>query len=130
MLKQNASNLITCIDTSLRETPATRLIESIQMPLKTQMITFRSDKTKLDQKSIEKHAMDSVNNKKLFSFIKYQVEKPVNTQVKVKIMDIRWLLRGKRRLRKKSSVGRRRTRAPGQTQLRLGHGYQEAGYGV
>ena len=35
MLEENASNMITCIDTSLRETPATRLIESIQMPLKT-----------------------------------------------------------------------------------------------
>ena len=34
MIEQNASNLITCIDTSLRETAATRLIESIQMPLK------------------------------------------------------------------------------------------------
>ena len=43
MLEQNASNMITCIDTNLRETPARLLIDSIQIPLKTQMITFRSD---------------------------------------------------------------------------------------
>ena len=58
------------------------------------MITFRSDKTTLDKKLIEKNAMDSITDKKLFSFIKCQDEKPVNTQVTVKIMDIRWLLRG------------------------------------
>ena len=94
MLEQNASNMITCIDTSLQETSTTRLIDSIQMPLKTQMITFRSCETMLDQKSVEKKAMESIIHKKLFSFIKCQDEKPVNTQVIVKIMDIRWLLKG------------------------------------
>lgn len=50
MLEQNASNMIKCIDTSLQETPFTRLVDSIQMPLKTQMITFRSISTTLNQK--------------------------------------------------------------------------------
>ena len=35
MLQQNASNMITCINTSLYETPSTCLVDSIQMPLKT-----------------------------------------------------------------------------------------------
>ena len=35
MLEQSASNMIPCIDTSLLEMPATRLIDSIQIPLKT-----------------------------------------------------------------------------------------------
>ena len=38
--------------------------------------------------------MESITDKKLLSFLKCQDEKPVNTQVTVKIMDIRWLLRG------------------------------------
>ena len=43
MLEQNASNMITCIETNLNQTIVRILINSIQIPLKTQMITFRSD---------------------------------------------------------------------------------------
>ena len=51
MLEQNTSNMITYIETSLQETPTTRAIDdSFQMPLKTQIITFRSDQTVLNQK--------------------------------------------------------------------------------
>ena len=48
----------------------------------------------LDQKSIEENALKSITEKKLFSFKYCQDEKPVSTQVTVKIMDIRWLLKG------------------------------------
>ena len=58
------------------------------------MITFRSSETTLDQKQIEKNAIQSITDKKLFSFTCWKDEKPVNTQVTVKIMDIRWLLKG------------------------------------
>ena len=64
------------------------------MPLKTQMITFRSISTTLDQKSIEENALKSITDKKLFGFSSCQDDKPVSTQVTVKIMDISWLLRG------------------------------------
>ena len=64
------------------------------MPLKAKMITFRSDLTTLDQKLIAKNAMESITEKKLFSLKYCENENPVSTQVTVKIMDIRWLLRG------------------------------------
>ena len=94
MFEQNASNMITCIDTSLQETPSTRLIESIRMPLKSRMITFRSNRAPLDQKSIETKALKSITDKMLFGFNFHEDEKPVSTQVTVKIMDISWMLRG------------------------------------
>ena len=64
------------------------------MPLKTQVITFRSSETRLDQKSMEKNALKSITDKKLFRLNFCEDEKPVNTQATVKIMDISWLLRG------------------------------------
>ena len=59
------------------------------------MITFRSNETTLGQKSIEENAMKSIIDKQIFSFNYCQEEKPVSTQVTVKIMDIGWLLRGR-----------------------------------
>ena len=64
------------------------------MPLRTHMITFRSNQKTLDQKSIEKNAIESITDKKLFSSKCCQDERLVSTEVTVKIMDIRWLLQG------------------------------------
>ena len=58
------------------------------------MITFRSDQTMLDQKLIEQNALKSISDKELLSFKFCENERPVSTKVSVKIMDIRWLLKG------------------------------------
>ena len=58
------------------------------------MITFRSCETALDQKSIETNVLRSIKDKKLLGFECCEDEKPVSTQVTVKIMDISWLMRG------------------------------------
>ena len=58
------------------------------------MITFRSDQTALDQKLIEQNALNSISDKQLLNCKLCEDEKPVSTQVIVKIMDIRWLIKG------------------------------------
>ena len=49
MLENEAPNLIRCIETSLEVTPTSALIESIDLPIHSQLITFRSDSATLNQ---------------------------------------------------------------------------------
>ena len=49
MLDNEAPNLMKCIETSLEVTRTSALIESIDLPIHTQMITFRSDIATLNQ---------------------------------------------------------------------------------
>ena len=49
MLENEAPNLMKCIETSLQVTPTSALIESIDLPIHAQLITFRSDSATLNQ---------------------------------------------------------------------------------
>ena len=49
MLENEAPNLMKCIETSLEVTPTSALIESIDLPIHAQLITFRSDSATLNQ---------------------------------------------------------------------------------
>ena len=62
------------------------------MPKTIQLITFRSDSALLDQAQIQKRANLSMRAKDLFSYFRDQKE--INTKVTVKIMDIRWIIKG------------------------------------
>ena len=91
MLGHNASSLIKHIDSSLQFTDVT---DSILMPLKTSLITFRSDVGTLDKAEIQEKADLSLQDKKLIGFKCCQSEESEHTLVDVKIMDIRWLFKG------------------------------------
>ena len=81
ILQQEAPNLIKCIESSLMETETTCVIESLDMPNNTPIITFRSDLPTLNQEQIQSLALESVPNKALISV--FGDNKLVSTQVRV-----------------------------------------------
>ena len=81
ILQQEAPNLIKCIESSLMDTETTCVIESLDMPNNTQMITFRSDLPTLNQEQVQHLALESVPQKELFSL--FSDKKLVSTTVRV-----------------------------------------------
>ena len=77
-------------ESSLEDTDATLKIESIEMPSSTKMITFRNASNKLTQEEIQTLATESIPEKELIGCCKNR--KVVNTKVKIKIMNLRWLM--------------------------------------
>ena len=86
--------MIKFIDSSLQETEATLKIENIQMPHDTQIVTFRSKSAILNIEEIQEEVRMSLPTKELFSFCRDK--NTVNTKVNVRIMDISWLISGKK----------------------------------
>ena len=68
MLDNEAPNLMKCIETSLEVTRTSALIESIDLPIHTQMITFRSDIATLNQEQIQNLALKSLPEKELIGY--------------------------------------------------------------
>ena len=62
------------------------------MPKNIQLITFRSDSALLNQEEIQKRANDSIRSKEFFGCCRDQ--KVINAKVSVKVMDIKWLIKG------------------------------------
>ena len=94
IMQQEAPNLIKCIESSLMESETTCLIESLDMPANTQIITFRSELATLNQEEIQHLALESLPQKELISLPEFlREDKLVNTNVIVRVIDIRWLLR-------------------------------------
>ena len=65
------------------------------MPSNTYVITFRTSSSTLEQEEVQLKVNESLKQKRLFSFLDiFSQNKFINTKVKVRVMDIRWLLRG------------------------------------
>ena len=65
------------------------------MPTNTYLITFRTTSSTLEQEEIQQKVDESLKEKKLISILdRFTEKKFVNTKVKVRVMDIRWVLRG------------------------------------
>ena len=62
------------------------------MPKNIQLITFRSDSALLNQAEIQKRANDSMRSKAFFGNCRDQ--KVISAKVTVKVMDIKWMIKG------------------------------------
>ena len=91
IVKQEASNLIKCIETSLESTNTSLLVESIEMPRDTYLITFIAEEGSLTQEQIQIRANVSREKKERLKLRKGKLVK-VSKPVTVKVMDIRWLV--------------------------------------
>ena len=91
LLEEQDPNMIKFIESSLQETYSSSKINSINMPVNTQIITFRSNSALLIQEEIQDSVSKSLPEKELISFCREK--KLINTKVLTRIMDIRWLLR-------------------------------------
>ena len=95
LLQQEDPNLISFIESSLQENESTEKILSLDMPPSTYLITFRSSSTTLEQLEVQEAVDRSLKEKELAGAFDWCSDtKSVNTKVKVRFMDIRWLLRG------------------------------------
>ena len=71
------------------------MIESVEMPRDTQLITFISEQGSLNQEQIQKEANASREKKERFKSRKGKIVM-VSKPVEVKVMDIRWLIKDKK----------------------------------
>ena len=85
--------MINFIESSLQETPTTEKIISLDMPPQATFVTFRSSSSRLDQEEVQYLVTESIKKKELIPILAGE-DKVVNTKVNVRIMDIRWMLRG------------------------------------
>ena len=93
LLQQEDPNMINFIESSLQETPTTEKIISLDMPPQATFVTFRSSSSRLDQEEVQYLVTESIKKKELIPILAGE-DKVVNTKVNVRIMDIRWMLRG------------------------------------
>ena len=81
--------MIKFIESSFQGLEASQKIESLDLPINTYIVTFRSESATLNQKEIQEKVDESIPNKELISCYR---QKPKNTKIDMRIMDIRWLL--------------------------------------
>ena len=84
--------MIKFIGSSLQEVGNSINIESMDLPINTHIVSFRSDSAVLNPEEIQSLVDASLPEKELFSCCRETKTK--NTKIKVMIMDIRWLLCG------------------------------------
>ena len=90
LLEEQDPNMIKFIESSLQENCSSSKINSINMPVNTQIITFRSNSARLIQEEIQDNVSKSLPEKELINFC--SKKKLINTVVLTRIMDIRWLI--------------------------------------
>ena len=84
--------MIKFIESSLQEIGTSIKIESMDLPINTHIVSFRSESAVLNPEEIQQKVNESLPEKELFSFCRETKTKI--TKIKVMIMDIRWLLCG------------------------------------
>ena len=84
--------MIKLFDSALKQTEYTRLVTSLELPTKTQLVTFRSQNNDLTHDAIQKKTKQSITDKQLIQ--PCNQPKEITVKVTVKIIEIQWLLRG------------------------------------